>query len=437
MITPPPSSSSSSTSEAFRDLKKSSSASRPLFQIAEASVETSGKHINSNGNEKVRRSVSAQTLQSNGCSQPTQVDQPDLRALGVRERDLKAVQESLDRLSGGSTTKNANTTFLFSTFESSKAINEIDGNQADKSSTEHAEPPSLAEIVLQNTKSRKNARVIPDIDSLGMSQTVPLRREDVKSDNTHNTLSSDSFYTLNGDAKIEDNESDFNSQVNGDSMLESDSDDDDSDEADNGEETFVDATGMSQEDIERERAERRLTKRLSGGHYGSAGGLLLSIAGQSTDNKHRASTTSFGSFEKALQEFERRGSLGILSDSPLSETSGKHEFTKRNKAMPPVPPVKDRTSPELNREPEIVIDEVSTPISETSDTVSLDPSIDEALKTEAEEAARKLWTEDADFVEKEAMTEWMGQPRPLNSLALTYYMKMFDFSRLRLDTAFR
>ncbi|CEP17034.1 hypothetical protein [Parasitella parasitica] len=43
---------------------------------------------------------------------------------------------------------------------------------------------------------------------------------------------------------------------------------------------FVDASGFSQEDIERERKmalEKNLAKRLSGGHFGSAGGLVLSI----------------------------------------------------------------------------------------------------------------------------------------------------------------
>ncbi|KAI8639739.1 hypothetical protein BD408DRAFT_434851 [Parasitella parasitica] len=48
---------------------------------------------------------------------------------------------------------------------------------------------------------------------------------------------------------------------------------------------FVDASGFSQEDIERERKialEKNLAKRLSGGHFGSAGGLMLSI-NQSSD----------------------------------------------------------------------------------------------------------------------------------------------------------
>ncbi|EPB88170.1 hypothetical protein HMPREF1544_05002 [Mucor circinelloides 1006PhL] len=49
---------------------------------------------------------------------------------------------------------------------------------------------------------------------------------------------------------------------------------------------FVDATGFSQEDIEREKRitlEKNLSKRLSGGHFGSAGGLVLSINHSSDD----------------------------------------------------------------------------------------------------------------------------------------------------------
>ena len=56
--------------------------------------------------------------------------------------------------------------------------------------------------------------------------------------------------------------------------VDDDSYDDDDDDA------FVDATGLSQDDIEKERRNeinKNLSKRLSGGHFGSAGGLLSSI----------------------------------------------------------------------------------------------------------------------------------------------------------------
>ncbi|KAI8357344.1 hypothetical protein EDC96DRAFT_514997 [Choanephora cucurbitarum] len=73
------------------------------------------------------------------------------------------------------------------------------------------------------------------------------------------------------------------------------SDDDDEDD-------FVDATGFSQEDIEREQRmleeniNGSLTKRLSGGHYGSAGGLVASIQ----KNENRLSKSPPGSPVPAL-----------------------------------------------------------------------------------------------------------------------------------------
>jgi hypothetical protein len=416
------------------DVKASKSSRHELFQIAEGKEQTSKKRSSRN-DEKARNSITRNGSLSNRSRQP-QADQPDLRALGVREKDLKAVQESLDRLSSGSTATKGGKPSSVNTDHRKRTSSQINDRKVYENKVEALEPPSLADIVLQNTKNRKNARVIPDTDNLELSSSTPLQREDIMLDGTHNAMSSESFHTLNGDERTLDTDSSL-LEVTGDSMLESDSDDD-SDEADNGDDAFVDATGVSQEDIERERTERRLTKRLSGGHFGSAGGLLLSIAGQGAETQHRNSNTpSFGSVEKALQDFDRRGSLSLLADLYATKESDNIDLASRNKAMPPVPPVKDQQSSESAKEPVIVIEEIPTPRSETSDSVSLETSVDEPLKREAEEAARKLWTEDADFIEKDAMTEWMGQPKPLNSLALTYYMDMFDFSLLRLDSAFR
>ncbi|KAI9322735.1 hypothetical protein BX666DRAFT_1897992 [Dichotomocladium elegans] len=50
----------------------------------------------------------------------------------------------------------------------------------------------------------------------------------------------------------------------------------DNDSSDSDNEVFFDASGWSQEEIEGEK--KRLSKRLSGGHFGSAGGLVLSIS---------------------------------------------------------------------------------------------------------------------------------------------------------------
>jgi hypothetical protein len=270
---------------------------------------------------------------------------------------------------------------------------------------------TLADIVLQNTRARLNTKVVSDAEGRRLSQL-----------GTYSPAQGQSRFNSADVEELAEND-----EV----VLESDSDDD-SDEGEVTEDAFVDATGVSQDDIEREQAERRLSKRLSGGHFGSAGGLLLSIAGQKMDKKHRESSTpSFSSVEKALQELEYRTSAS--EELNLAQK----DMNQRNKAVPPVPPSKDRPVLDTFVEPEIVIEDISTPASDISDVESVSQPVDDALREEAEAAANKLWSEDTDFVEKDAMTEWMGQPKPLNSLTLNYYMAMFDFSRMRLDTAFR
>lgn len=358
------------------------------------------------------------TNSSSGRSSPQTIPsidthETDLRALGVKEKDLKAIQESLDRLSSGGLTKRTDSSSsLYKTLTTGEDSSRSSVNEAEMDNqSEPAEPLSLADIVLQNTRARLNTKVISDAEGRRLS-----RLEAYSVANNQGSFS-------NGLAEeIVENEE---------IVTESDSDDD-SDEGETTEEAFVDATGVSQDDIEREQAERRLSKRLSGGHYGSAGGLLLSIAGQQMDKKHRESSTpSFSSVEKALQELEYRTSTS--DDMKLAMM----DMNQRNKAVPPVPPSKDHAVRDTFIEPEIIIEDISTPTSEISDVDSVSPPADDALREEAEVAAKKLWSEDVTFMEKDVMTEWMGQPKPLNSLTLIYYMAMFDFSRMRLDTAFR
>ncbi|KAG2237528.1 hypothetical protein INT48_005564 [Thamnidium elegans] len=95
----------------------------------------------------------------------------------------------------------------------------------------------------------------------------------------HAAESVESFNTVVTSAPTDQDDDDDDDETT--TTEETNEDDDDSDD-----DAFVDATGSSQEDIEREkRIEREkpveinkgLSKRLSGGHFGSAGGLLLSI----------------------------------------------------------------------------------------------------------------------------------------------------------------
>ncbi|KAG8754708.1 hypothetical protein FRC12_011107 [Ceratobasidium sp. 428] len=51
--------------------------------------------------------------------------------------------------------------------------------------------------------------------------------------------------------------------------------------------------------------------------------------------------------------------------------------------------------------------------------------------------AARCWQEDENFLAKEKIAEWLGGLPAINKVALRYYMDYFDFSGMRLDSAFR
>ncbi|KAG9112795.1 hypothetical protein FRC07_007869, partial [Ceratobasidium sp. 392] len=51
--------------------------------------------------------------------------------------------------------------------------------------------------------------------------------------------------------------------------------------------------------------------------------------------------------------------------------------------------------------------------------------------------AARCWQEDETFLVKEKIAEWLGGTPAINKVALRYYMDYFDFSTMRLDSAFR
>ncbi|KAG8720395.1 hypothetical protein FRC08_000342, partial [Ceratobasidium sp. 394] len=51
--------------------------------------------------------------------------------------------------------------------------------------------------------------------------------------------------------------------------------------------------------------------------------------------------------------------------------------------------------------------------------------------------AARCWQEDESFLVKEKIAEWLGGTPAINKVALRYYMDYFDFSGMRLDSAFR
>lgn len=195
----------------------------------------------------------------------------------------------------------------------------------------------------------------------------------------------------------------------------------DSSEDDTDDDVFVDATGMSQEDIEKE--DRRLSKRLSGGHFGSAGGLLLSI--------------------------EKRKSKPPPEDIAKSMINWKRS-SGQNFALELPPPQQIENVPEKNSRPDILLEE------EEEESVDNESGISKTSSdiNDPKDCASRLWQEDESFVQREQIAEWLGQryihifeefsiiysyliSKPLNMATLQEYMCFFDFSKMRLDSAFR
>ncbi|RUS19072.1 hypothetical protein BC938DRAFT_475821 [Jimgerdemannia flammicorona] len=219
----------------------------------------------------------------------------------------------------------------------------------------------------------------------------------------------------------------------------SESDDDDEDDDD----VFVDATGASQDDIERERVVEKLTKRLSGGHYGSAGGLILSTASEVIMNRNgtagledlralaeramtfvdrgpgeggargsgasiitvrgvvgsgmRESSASIKTVRGAAVHGSEGGKLGVedeeggFSDSTvIADEERERERVKERERIKG----RERERERKEKEREAKAEKRKT--------------VDEDIEEQARDAARKCWMEEPAFVEKEKMAEFLG-----------------------------
>lgn len=162
-----------------------------------------------------------------------------------------------------------------------------------------------SEYSIEEPKIRSVTPPVPAIASNNDSKRWENSRTSVAGE------SENSFSTVNEGQHDNDNEQE-----------EEEEDDDNNSETiteDSSETTddeFVDATGFSQEDIERERRmilEKNLSKRLSGGHFGSAGGLVLSI-NQSSDD------FSSNSSPLPLPTAAKRKSQKIPADDELAQS---------------------------------------------------------------------------------------------------------------------
>lgn len=237
---------------------------------------------------------------------------------------------------------------------------------------------------------------------------------------------------------------------------EADSDDDDSDSDDD--DLFVDATGMSQEDMEREKrissssSKKRLSKRLSGGHFGSAGGLMLSTAADRNSTQELAelmmnwrresidiSLSAAATLNKRPPSFSKTNPpsltlssgnnppvpVAALSPPPRRKRS-LHQLQQHHpspppppSSMPPPPP-----PPQMPLPPAFTSSALPDPPSSNQPSSTLPPlpqssasapvvtqsnQKETAHEGEARFAAQHIWQGDESFIVKERAAEWLGQ----------------------------
>ncbi|GAN03834.1 sec7 domain-containing protein [Mucor ambiguus] len=242
-----------------------------------------------------------------------------------------------------------------------------------------------------------------------------------------------------------------------DSSCSSEDGDDDDQSTNRQSDVFVDATDiMSLEDIEREKMEARLSKRLSGGHFGSAGGLMISIlASTSTETKaqKRASRPPPEDVVQSMINWKRHSGHGTAKynapDLQLSQheqpiqsiaTTDLHDQTPPAVPEKNLPVTKSRSlSPQrpLPPNPNILL----TTTKEADNEEDGDEPIEIIETTEESDSpkqcASRLWEEDESFVQRERIAEWLGQSKELNADTLSEYMNYFEFATMRLDSAFR
>ncbi|KAG2197608.1 hypothetical protein INT47_006671 [Mucor saturninus] len=279
--------------------------------------------------------------------------------------------------------------------------------------------------------------------------------------------------TLPDQPNIEDNSNE--EETNEEGTNEDTNEDDDEDTTTTNEDSddeFVDATGSSQEDIEREKRlemQSNLSKRLSGGHFGSAGGLLLSI--NEPPVPQRRSLNQDDELSKSMLNWKRHSDSGKRwSLRATTEEEQKHASTitvidlRSTLSIPQidVPEEEEELSvPDklaLRQKAQEALDGNDTRTESTTELFS--KTLDDVWKTmdenklelfhqdtpspkepdmsdKVKETALQLWKEDETTVTKERMAEWLGQGKPFHSAVLYQYMDYFYFTDMRLDSAFR
>lgn len=268
------------------------------------------------------------------------------------------------RWSNASTRKSTGSYSIYSTFGSESVYDGCESVEnvtaatsvSDINETVEKEPVvlDLASIVATNVQTRNPARLIT---------TVEYEEEEEEDNDDEDDNYEDDY------EEEEEEEEDDNDQV-----------------GDIRRDVFVDATGVSQEDIERERIENRLSKRLSGGHFGSAGGLMMSMM-MDNPSKKRTSRPPPEDVVQSMMNWKRHS--GQMLDKvtaenappvPEKDTISLHSY--HTQVVPPERP--------LPPHPQILL--------------SLEGGEDEP-----KECAARLWHEDEKFVQRERIAEWLGQ----------------------------
>ncbi|CAO3582679.1 unnamed protein product [Absidia cylindrospora] len=311
----------------------------------------------------------------------------------------------------------------------------------------------LSSIVTTNVQHTNHEGIMPISNRDRNQEDSPCITKKQSSGNSHGNVPSinTNDSTQSAHRKNEEDNSNRN-DINGD-IYDSDGDSDSGDDDDD--DVFVDATGYSQDDMERERYDGRLSKRLSGGHYGSAGGLLFSLEAAQRrtkqQQKHRFSNGITSSIPKVppllvdhhtLPATTTTTTMTVIPTDTSTEKDQPDELTQFSTTSPTSILFDDsQLSSFWNENPSLVLNEFGSgflsPSVSTHSSKSMDDSIHTTDTHEAKDMAETLWNEDESFVTKDHMAEWLGTRKSLNSLVLVHYLDYFDFATLRLDDAFR
>ncbi|KAI7875801.1 hypothetical protein K492DRAFT_182339 [Lichtheimia hyalospora FSU 10163] len=316
----------------------------------------------------------------------------------------------------------------------------------------------LTRIVNTNVQRRTQTITSPTSILLEHADDNDETDDDERSSNRHLTFDVTPIATIQEETR---------------SISESEKDDEsESEEEMEEDDIFVDATGSSQDDIERE---KRLSKRLSGGHFGSAGGLMVATTQQQKQQKRRSRPPPEDIAQAMLNWKRHSGGAGkrfsgaawaaaaadlAEKKPPMQKQQDEQEMDKEQVRQKAAEALTGKRSEEIKEEkpsqPTKIASDTSKFLTDNSsfwkdtDTDLFqvhDPRLDSTTTTtktttadtsqDAKEAAQHLWDADNVITSRERIAEWLGQGKPHNSEVLVYYMDKFEFSNMRLDNAFR